>query len=297
MPKDILLKSGRILRDTLAKGLEFAGEEVFTETDDVGAQGIMDNHESAYNHTQLHNHSNKSVLDSIGDAGSGQIITLSERNKVAAMDVAHYGTPLQTTVELSAIPEADCNDKERRYVEDELSDYFYDETAGTGDIAPDDQTGGTGFWRKVSVGGETAASIKTKYESNANTNAFTDAEQTKLGNITSTGSGEIITTNERARVAGYMTYEVHEITASNVTNGYFTLAATPIDGGESIRVEELNGVALLGGEYANSAPHGIDFRLFNTNEIHINNNADGTDLENSSIVQGDILLVSYVRGA
>ena len=31
------------------------------------------------------------------------------------------------------------------------------------------------------VGGETAASVKTKYESNADTNAFTDAEKTKLG--------------------------------------------------------------------------------------------------------------------
>lgn len=34
------------------------------------------------------------------------------------------------------------------------------------------------------VGGETAASVKTKYESNANTNAFTDDEQTKVANST-----------------------------------------------------------------------------------------------------------------
>lgn len=33
------------------------------------------------------------------------------------------------------------------------------------------------------VGGETAASIKTKYESNANTNAFTDTLKTKLEGI------------------------------------------------------------------------------------------------------------------
>jgi len=32
--------------------------------------------------------------------------------------------------------------------------------------------------------GETAGSIKTKYESNPNTNAFTDAEKTKLAGIT-----------------------------------------------------------------------------------------------------------------
>lgn len=35
-----------------------------------------------------------------------------------------------------------------------------------------------------SVAGETAASIKTKYESNANTNAFTDAHKTKLDGLT-----------------------------------------------------------------------------------------------------------------
>lgn len=34
-----------------------------------------------------------------------------------------------------------------------------------------------------SIAGETAASIKTKYESNADTNAFTDAEKSKLAAI------------------------------------------------------------------------------------------------------------------
>ena len=34
-----------------------------------------------------------------------------------------------------------------------------------------------------SIAGETAASIKTKYESNANTNAFTDAQKTKLDGL------------------------------------------------------------------------------------------------------------------
>lgn len=35
-----------------------------------------------------------------------------------------------------------------------------------------------------SIAGETAASVKTKYESNANTNAFTDSEKTKLSELT-----------------------------------------------------------------------------------------------------------------
>lgn len=104
--------------------------------------------------------------------------------KLNSIDATHYGSPLQTTIQLSALPEASLTDKERRYVEDEGSDYFYDATASSGDIAPDDQTGGTGFWKAVPSSVDIApAAIKTAYESNADTNAFTDAEQTKLAGI------------------------------------------------------------------------------------------------------------------
>lgn len=103
--------------------------------------------------------------------------------KLGAIDAAHYGSPLQGIADLTALPESGIVDKERRYVEDEISDYFYDTTAVSGDEAPYDQTGGTGFWRKVAVGGETSASIKTKYEANADTNAFTDSHHSKLGDI------------------------------------------------------------------------------------------------------------------
>lgn len=109
--------------------------------------------------------------------------TDAEKAKLASIDAAHYGAPVQSTTELTAIPEAELTDKERRYVEDELSDYFYNATAASGDLAPDDQTGGTGFWFKVAVDGETAASIKTKYESNADTNAFTNAYKAAIDGL------------------------------------------------------------------------------------------------------------------
>jgi hypothetical protein len=118
--------------------------------------------------------------------------TTSEKNKLSSIDATHYLAPLQTTVQLSALPQASISDKARVYVETELSDYFYDTTASSGDIAPDDQTGGIGFWRKVAVGGETAASIKTKYESNPDTNAFTDSEKA----IVATVSGKEDTSNK-----------------------------------------------------------------------------------------------------
>lgn len=103
--------------------------------------------------------------------------------KLESIDAAHYGAPVQSTTALTALAEAGLTDKERRYVEDELSDYFYNATASSGDLAPDDQTGGTGFWFKVAVDGETAASIRAKYESNPDTNAFTDAEKAKLAGV------------------------------------------------------------------------------------------------------------------
>lgn len=124
-----------------------------------------------------------------GKGLSTEDYTTSEKNKLASIDATHYLAPLSTTVQLSALPQATLSDKARVYVENDLSDYFYDATASSGDIAPDDQTGGIGFWRKVAVGGETGASIKTKYESQADTNAFTDALKAKLDSIT-----EIFTT-------------------------------------------------------------------------------------------------------
>ncbi|MFV9549668.1 hypothetical protein [Algibacter sp. PT7-4] len=42
----------------------------------------------------------------------------------------------------------------------------------------------------LSASGETASTIKTKYESNANTNAFTDSEKTKLANQSGTNTGD-----------------------------------------------------------------------------------------------------------
>ena len=50
-------------------------------------------------------------------------------------------------------------------------------------------------------GSLTDAQIKTAYENNANTNEFSDAEQTKLAGITNVGSGQIITAAERTALA------------------------------------------------------------------------------------------------
>jgi len=109
--------------------------------------------------------------------------TDAEQAKLASIDATHYLAPVQDRPALALLTEASLTDKARVYVEDEQTDYFYDSSATSGDVAPAGQTGSTGFWRPVAVGGETSASIKSKYESNPNTNAFTDADQAKLAAI------------------------------------------------------------------------------------------------------------------
>jgi hypothetical protein len=117
--------------------------------------------------------------DVIPEGSVKRFMTSAEKAKLAAIDATHYGAPLQDTTELAAIAEAAITDKQRRYIEDELSDYFYDATATSGDIAPTDQTGGTGFWKQVAVGGETAASVKSKYESNAGHKCFFECRKSQ----------------------------------------------------------------------------------------------------------------------
>ena len=51
----------------------------------------------------------------------------------------------------------------------------------------------------TNTGDETAATIKTKYESNADTNVFTDAEQTNLGNQSNTNTGDETTATIQAK--------------------------------------------------------------------------------------------------
>lgn len=283
MPKDILLKPGKRLRDDDTHGIEYDSKEII---DEIDQQALL---------ISLHSHSNKAILDLITAAGSGEVITSSERAKLASIDATHYGSPLQTTVELSAIPEANITDKERRYIEDELSDYFYDATwpgGGTApEVAPDDQTGGTGFWRQVRNDGETAASIKTKYESNANTNEFNDAEKSKLAGITNIGSGLIMTADERSLLNATHTTEYHLVTAGDVAAGFFTLAHNPVSYSE-VKVYDVDGIMQV--SYIGEGWSGVvtpDFTVSNTNQLHINNTiAVGLS---ESIIAGDILAISY----
>ncbi len=80
-----------------------------------------------------------------------------------------WGQPLGTTAALIAISEATLTDKEIRYVEDGNQLYAYDAEAVSGDLAPSDQAGGTGFWILLNGSG-TAQNLSLSGTGNADLN-------------------------------------------------------------------------------------------------------------------------------
>lgn len=84
--------------------------------------------------------------------------------------------------------------------------------------------------------------------------------------------------------------EFHEVTAGDVSAGYFTLTnspATPL----AVAVYKLNGVDQLHKQTIGVAGT-PDFDVLNTNEIHINNNGAATGLS-GAIVAGEKLVIKY----
>ena len=87
---------------------------------------------------------------------------------------------------------------------------------------------------------QTAAQIKTAYESNSDTNEFSDAEQTKLAGIATSAnnythpnhSGEVTSTADGATViSGNVVDEANLKVSNDPTNGYFLSAQSGATGG------------------------------------------------------------------
>ena len=110
------------------------------------------------------------AIDGVADRN---LITDAERSKLSSLESSRF---LGTFLTSAAIPTVGAK-----------AGSYADVDAGAGSDAERwiYDVDSDSFVKSVSqLAGETGASIKTKYESNANTNAFTDAEKTKLQNIT-----------------------------------------------------------------------------------------------------------------
>lgn len=110
-----------------------------------------------------------SAIDALPDRN---ILSDSERSKLSSLEGSKF---LGTFLTSSAIPTVGAVEGSYADVDggagNNVERWIYDVTDSK-------------FVKSVSqIAGETAATIKTKYESNANTNAFTDADKTKLDGI------------------------------------------------------------------------------------------------------------------
>lgn len=67
----------------------------------------------------------------------------------------------------------------------------------------------------INAGGETENSVKTKYEANADTNAFTDAEKTKLANQNGVNSGDQDISGISTNASNISTFQSQQTTQDN----------------------------------------------------------------------------------
>ncbi|WP_167140873.1 hypothetical protein [Pseudomonas sp. OTU750018] len=114
-------------------------------------------------------------VDKIAGYGlSQENYTAAEKAKLAGLEGSHYrGTYLNLTALQTALPTASAGD-------------YADVDAGTADPVQRyiwDDSDGEWVAQAGSADPITAAQVKTLYESNADTNAYTDAEKTKLAGI------------------------------------------------------------------------------------------------------------------
>ena len=86
--------------------------------------------------------------------------------------------------------------------------------------------------------------------------------------------------------------ELYTVTATDVTNGYFTLTGTP-NVAAGVRVEALDGVAQLHKQTTGIGAETPDFDVLSSNQVHINNNGAATGLS-GNIIANDVLLITYI---
>lgn len=222
----------------------------------VVADGLVNLGDIAFNNAKVSADGSVTTHNDVTSAGSGQIITTTERNKLNGIEagadvtdsvnVAAAGATMDSDSDVSAnswvldednmvsndATKVPTQQSVKAYVDNEIATNIassksyqggYDAATNTPDLdstpiagivkgdSYDVTASGTFFTVDVEVGDMiiarvdsptvesdwvvvqanlTPASIKTQYESNANTNAFTDAEKTKLANQSGTNTGD-----------------------------------------------------------------------------------------------------------
>jgi hypothetical protein len=90
-----------------------------------------------------------------------------------------------------------------------------------------------------------------------------------------------------------ITQEMHTVTASEVTAGYFSLGNTPVNA-QSVRMTVVGGPMQANKQAVGATGATPDFDVLNDTEIHINNNGSATGLS-GDIEAGDVLILEYQK--
>lgn len=99
-------------------------------------------------------------------------------------------------------------------------------------------------------------------------------------------------TNLLSGVAGEnINQYMHLITAGEVTAGYLTLPATPVNA-QSVRVSVVGGPPQVNKQVVGATGVTADFDVLNSNQVHINNNGAATGLS-GDLSTGDVLIIEY----
>lgn len=229
---------------------------------------VSNNTDVAANTTNRHAHSNKSTLDNITDEGSGIIISAAERTKLSGIETG--ATADQTGAEIKAAYEGESNtnaftDAEKTKLAGLEGSKFLGTYTSLSALQTAHASPAEGSYAHVDAGAasevkvyiwdnddseyieqagassaETAASIKTKYESNADTNAFNDASKTKVDYLTVTAAVNVdnLKTHSETTIGNPHNVTKSDVSLGNVTNdsqlkrsagdiNSFTTKATP----------------------------------------------------------------------
>ena len=93
--------------------------------------------------------------------------------------------------------------------------------------------------------------------------------------------------------SGSATIEYHEVTAAEISNGYFSLVSAP-EAANLISVTPFGGPLQANKQSISATGITADFDVLNSIEVHINNNGDASGLSDC-FSDGDVLIVSYPR--
>lgn len=192
---------------------------------------------------------------------SEENFTLPEKEKISKIYPWHYALPINDLQELATILEADCVTMQRRYVHSEGVDYFYNGQAEEGDLAPDDQTNGTGFWikanpKKLDKGTYTGTAEMLKNEIELlklaqiviTTDVDIDTDTTDADGTDQKGRNVII--DNGANVIGFTVKAGADFTASYLKHGTGNITFLQATGRTLVQV---NGTNVLNGAKGSTA--------------------------------------------